>query len=392
MPKRKKTDGLHQKPDGRWELSEVIDGERHWFSSLDPEKVWEKRDDAIREAATKQEDKDLGPLFDDVSDAYQAAVDKMKNGTQKSYIPAIKRARNYFKGKRMREIEPYMIAQFLKSLSGMAQTTVSNQKTVINSIFQLWIDSPEWRGDYNPAELTKMPRGLKKGKRLPPSDEQIEVVKKHYMDSDALPAVVYLCTGERRGEACAIQLQDIDFSAGVIHITKSVEHVNNKPHVVGTKTDAGVREIPLLQMLRDALSPLRSLNPKTYILSGTLSPLTASQYTRRWAAFWRKHGMAHPVIRERKRTRDGKECIFHDTDWVADVCAHQFRHEYVCMLCMADVPEEIAIQLVGHANIKMIHEVYMSLKPQMLVSARNKLNDFLNGTDNSRHQTPPNAT
>lgn len=141
-------------------------------------------------------------------------------------------------------------------------------------------------------------------------------------------------------------------------------------------------------MLRDALSPLRNLNPKTYILSGTLSPLTASQYTRRWAAFWRKLGMAHLVTRARKRMRDDKEYTFHDTDWVADVCAHQFRHKYVCMLCMADAPEKIAIQLVGHANVKMIHEVYIALKPQILISARSKLNNFLGNSGDSRHQTP----
>ncbi len=378
MARNKATDGLHKKSDGRWELSEIINGERRWFSSVSPEKVWAKRDEAIKESANKQTEKDLGPLFETVSDAYEAVVDKMKTGTQKSYLPAIKRAREHFKDQRMREIEPYMIAQFLKSLSGMAHTTVSNQKTVINAIFQLWIDSPVWRGDCNPSELTKMPRGLKKGKRLPPTDGQVQIVKDHHMEPDALPAVVFLCTGERRGEACAIRLEDIDFDANEIIITRAVEHINNRPHVTATKTEAGVRKIPLLSLLREALEPMRNMPSDTYILSGTSMPLTESQYSRRWAAFWRKHGMAHPIVREKKRvTRTGKEVKIKQTDWVADVCAHQFRHEYVCMLCMAEVPEEIAIQLVGHANVKMIHEVYMSLKPQMITSAGEKLNTFL---------------
>ena len=49
------------------------------------------------------------------------------------------------------------------------------------------------------------------------------------------------------------------------------------------------------------------------------------------------------------------------------------------MLAMAEVPEEIAIQLVGHANAKMIHEVYLSLKPQMIEDARKKLENILTG-------------
>lgn len=377
MAKKKLTDGLRQKANGTWELSEIIGGKRRWFSSKDPVKVWEKRDAAIVEAQLKQGEKELGPLFETVSAKYEEIVDTMKAGTQKSYKPAIRRANEYFKGKRMREIEPYMISLFLDSVSGMAHTTVSNQKTVINSIFQLWIDDPQWRGDKNPAELTKMPRGLKKGKRLPPTEEQVQIVKEHYLDPDALPAVLYLCTGERRGEACAIQLKDIDFTNNIIYTNKAVEHINNQPHITTTKTQAGMRAVPLLSMLREALLPLRDLPPDTFILSGTNKPLTASQYSRRWAAFWRKYGMAHPVVRTYQRIRNGKPYTYRQTDWVADVCAHQFRHEYVCMLCMAEVPEEIAIQLVGHANVKMIHEVYMTLKPKMISSAGNKLDNLL---------------
>jgi integrase len=117
--------------------------------------------------------------------------------------------------------------------------------------------------------------------------------------------------------------------------------------------------------------------PETYILSRTSKALTASQYTKRWAAFWRKHSMAHPVVRFHRRKRNGKEYTYRATEWVANICAHQFRHGYVCMLCMSNVPEEIAIKLVGHANTTMIREVYLTLKPQMIIDAGNKLNTFL---------------
>lgn len=377
MPKRKITEGLHQRADGRWERTETINGKRRWFADKSPAKVWEKRDKAIQEAALESEEKELGPFFEEVAELYREKVMQMKYGTQKSYLPAIARAEDYFSGKRMREIEPYMIAQFLQRMASQAKTTVSNQKTVINSIFQLWIDSPEWRGDYNPSTLTKLPRGLSKGKRTPPTENQVQIVKDHYRDPDALPAVVFLCTGERRGEACAIQLKDIDFENNTIHINKSVEHINNQPHLTETKTDAGVRKAPLLSMLKEALEPLRDSPPETYILSGTDKPLTASQYARRWAAFWRKYDMAHPVVREYKRVRNGKEYTYHQTDWIADVCAHQFRHEYVCMLCIAGVSEEVAIMLVGHANAKMIHEVYLDLKPKMISDAADKLNALM---------------
>lgn len=378
MSKKKLTEGLTQRSNGQWVRAEVIDGKRRFFTSFDPAKVWAKRDTAITTSKEQKLEEEAGPTFDEVADVYEETVRNMTYGTQKAYLPAVKRARERFGDRRIKEIEPYEIAEFLKSLSSMARTTVLNQKTVLNGIFQAWIDSSKWRGDHNAAEMTTVPHGLKKGKREPPSADQVKIVKDHYMDPDALPAVVFLCTGERKGEACGIQLRDIDFDKGTISITKHVELIGNRPHVLGgAKTAAGVREIPLLQMLRKALEPLRPLPPKTYVLGQGKTPLAASQYNRMWVSFWRKHGMAHSRETTEKHLRHGVPKITKRTVWTADVCAHQFRHEYVCMLAEAEIPEAIAIQIVGHANAKMIHEVYMSLKPEMITDTRDKLNALL---------------
>lgn len=378
MSKKKITEGLTQRANGQWVRAEKIHGKRRYFTSFDPAKVWAKRDAAVAAAEYEQTEQDAGPMFSEVADVYEEAVRNMPYGTQKVYLPALTRARDRFKGRRIKGIEPYEIAEFLKSISNMARTTVLNQKTVLNGVFRTWVNSPKWRGDHNAAELTTVPHGLKKRKREPPTADQVKVVKDHYMDPGALPAVVYLCTGERKGEACGIQLQDVDFDAGTIHITKHVELVGNHPHMLdGAKTEAGVREIPLLQMLREALEPLRGLSSTTYILGCGKEPLSGSQYNRLWIAFWRKHGMAHSRETTEKHLRHGVPKITKRTIWTADVCAHQFRHEYVCMLAQAEIPEAIAIQIVGHANAKMIHEVYMSLKPEMIFDTRNKLDALL---------------
>ena len=378
MSRRKITDGLHKRADGRWERKEKINGKPRWFSSMDPAEVWKKRDAAVAFAPKEEAEKAAGPLFDEVADAYEDVVRNMPYGTQKAYLPAIRRARRQFGKRRIKGIEPYEVSDYLKSISSMARTTVLNQKTVLNGIFQVWVDSPKWKGNRNVAKLTTIPHGLRKGKRMPPTDEQIKAVKDHYLDLDALPAVLYLCTGERKGEACGIQLKDVDFDENVIYITKHIIHVGNSPHVLeGAKTEAGVRKIPLLRMLREALEPLRHHSPDTYILGGGKRPLTASQYDMLWVRFWRKYGFAHCHPHDEKYYSKGKLHIKHHKEWTADVCAHQFRHEYVCMLAEAGISESIAIQIVGHANAKMIHEVYMSLKPKMVDDARERLNALI---------------
>lgn len=380
MARRKQTEGLEQRPNGSWRRAEYIGGVRKFFTAKDPSEVWAKIERAKIEYAEQEREKcsqrDSGPLFSEVADEYEKSIESRKNGLKRSYLPAIKRAKEYFGEYRMREIEPYMIAEFLRTkMASYAATTVSNQKTVINNIYQLWIDSPVWRGDYNPAKETHLPRGMKKGKRLPPTDEQVKIVKDHYLDPDALTPVAYLCTGERKGELCAVTLGDIDFDKKIIRITKQVEHISNYPVLHDyTKTEAGIRTIPLLSMLEEALQPVKSMPKGTYIVGLKDKPVTRCEYRILWERFWRKYDQAIPIPRQ-KKYRGGK--IQNYIEWKIPVCGHQFRHEYVCMLAMAEVPEEIAIQLVGHANAKMIHEIYLSIKPKMISDARNKLNSLL---------------
>ena len=374
---KKPTEGLMLCPNGSWRRAEYIGGKRRFFTDKDPQQVWEKiRVAQIEYEQAKQQalaEQNAGPLFSEVCDEYALQLATMKNGTRKAYEPALRRAREQFGDYRMRQIEPYMIAQWLKSLP-YAGTTVANHKTVLNNVFQLWVESPVWRGEENIAKKATMPRGLKRTKRPPPSDAQVEIVKANYLDPDALIAVAFLCTGERKGELCAVTLADIDFDNKVIHITKSVEHINNRPHLRNfTKTEAGIRSIPLLDMLAEALQPYRHMPKGTYIVGLQQTPITACRYRRLWEHFWRKYNQATP--RTRTKLRNGKPDKY--TEWDIPVCSHQFRHEYVCMLCIAGVSMEIAMQLVGHANEKMIREVYLALKPEMISDARNRLNQAL---------------
>ena len=372
-------EGLSQKKNGTWELVVRNGDKRKSFSSKYPEQVWEKYAQYIESASgiesTSNEVHEDGPLFETVAEKYREEVLKMKHGTQKSYLPAIDRSINYFGNMRMKEIMPWQIKTFLNNLH-MAKTTTSNQKSVINSIFQLYIDDPIWHGDYNPATMTSIPKGLPQQKRITPTDQQIDAVKSVIKDPDKddLLPIMYLCTGGRRGECCALQLKDFNWDDKIIYINHAVEWINNQPRFTHTKTDAGIRALPLPGILNDALKKYKNMPSDTFIIGLGNKPVTASWYNRHWTSWWRKHGFAKCIVREYTRVRNGRQYKYKQSDWKADVCAHQFRHEYVCMLCEAGVKEEIAIQIIGHANARMVHEVYMHLKPSMLSEAASLLN------------------
>lgn len=143
------------------------------------------------------------------------------------------------------------------------------------------------------------------------------------------------------------------------------------------KVDSPFQLVAQNEHRADADAFRRCLPPDTYIIGLDTKPITLKKYETMWQRFWRKYGVGEEVVHTKRVYRRGRSEVVKYSTWRVPVCGHQFRHEYVCMLAMAGVPEEIAIQLVGHANAKMIHEVYMALKPQMLEDARKRLDALL---------------
>ena len=143
------------------------------------------------------------------------------------------------------------------------------------------------------------------------------------------------------------------------------------------KVDSPFQLVAQNEHRADADAFRRHLPPDTYIIGLDTKPITLKKYETMWQRFWRKYGVGEEVVHTKRVYRRGRSEVVKYSTWRVPVCGHQFRHEYVCMLAMAGVPEEIAIQLVGHANAKMIHEVYMALKPQMLEDARKRLDALL---------------
>ena len=66
-----------------------------------------------------------------------------------------------------------------------------------------------------------------------------------------------LYAGLRRGELLALEWNDIDFEKKVIHVNKSVEILTNQPRIKRPKTKAGTRDVPMPEILYDALYSIR---------------------------------------------------------------------------------------------------------------------------------------
>ncbi|WP_312645348.1 tyrosine-type recombinase/integrase [Hydrogenoanaerobacterium sp.] len=340
--KRDKKKKMYQRPDGLFEKVITKDGTRIPFRGRSESEVNRK----ILEYSGNVE---KGRLFSVVAkewkDEHFAGVE---HNTIRGYEAAYNRSVKKFGSRRTKEITTKDISNYINEFAaeGYAQKTVKNQLSVFHLIFKKAIKDGEL--DYNPADNVDIPKNLPKKKRAIPTEEEIEVVKNSVNCTFGLFAYFLLYTGCRRGEALALQYKDVDRDKKIISITKSVYHVKNKPHIKQPKTDAGTRDIILIDKLLEVL-PEGKKGDYIFSKNGSV-PLTDKECRRQWELYQRETGLT--------------------------ITPHQLRHAYATILFEAGVDEKDAQELLGHASIAMTKDVYTHISKKRKDKTAELLNKF----------------
>ncbi len=155
-----------------------------------------------------------------------------------------------------------------------------------------------------------------------------EVVKLYRMaltEKDApLAALIMLAayTGARIEELCALKLVDVGATSFKI---------------VGAKTNAGIREVPLHSHIRPLVAHLRAASKDGYLLTA----LTSNKYGKRSNAIGKRFG------RLKTAQGFGKQHVF-----------HSIRKTLVTLLEDAGVLENITADIVGHKKPTMTYGIY----------------------------------
>lgn len=319
---------MTRRKDGLWQETITINGKRTYFYGKTKAEVLNK----IREFKLKEE---KGKSFDEVADEWWEEHEKnIAFYTARSYKPAVKRAKEAFKGVPIKDILPNQISKEIKLFSKThADKTVRTQLMMYNLVFKYAVEM-----GYviiNPVRDLSVPDNLAKKKVSAPPSDDIKRVKESVNCTFGLFAFFAMYTGMRRGELLALTWNDIDMENRVISVNKAIEHINNKPHIKSPKTKSGYRDIPILDKLYEVL--LQVKNKRGYVFSNANGePLTEMQWQKYWAAYIKESGI-------------------HST-------AHQFRHLFATMLFENNVSEKDAQEILGHAQLSTTMDIYTDIR------------------------------
>lgn len=315
----------------------------------------------------------------DTFDRYMSTKYNLRESTKSSYLYTYDHyVRDTFGKKRIADIKYSDVLQFYYYLLNEVKIALGTLDTVhclLHPTFQLAVRDEIIRNNPTDGVMKEISResGKNRGIRHALTVEQqrafMEYIANHPIYYHWWPMfTVLLGTGCRIGEALGLRWQDLDYDRRTISINHSLSYYqkpeSNKSvlRISKPKTEAGIRTIPMLDVVKDAFEMLyeeqleNGFN-ETEIdgMSGFIfcnrfgtvpNPQTVNHTIKRIANSYN----ADEVVRAKKERRD--------PIILPNFSCHHLRHTFCTRLCENETNLKVIQSIMGHRNIETTMDIY----------------------------------
>ena len=248
----------------------------------------------------------------------------------------------------------------------MSKKTVRGYMQVIKAIFDFAIENRVI--EFNPATNLKLPQtAAEPVKRRALSEEERNRVME--FEHRAQPsAMLMMLSGLRRGEATALQWNDIDFRHNKISVTKSY---NFKTKEFKAPKNGKARIVDVPQVLIDYLRNLPKKSP--FVLTNAKGEMmTDDSWKRLYQSYMTDLNIEYGLC-----------CKVNKHDKTANIpmliktfTPHELRHTFCTIMFEAGVDAMTAKEQMGHSDIQTTLSIYTHLSSQHKEIQVNKLDVF----------------
>ena len=260
---------------------------------------------------------------------------------------------------------------------GLSLSTVDGVHRVLSPAFQLAVRDELIRK--NPTdEVMKQIKRAAKGKgvvRHALTKEQqrafIGYIKDNSYYHRWLPILtVLLGTGCRIGEAVGLRWNDVDFENDMISINHTVSYYRRRGDAEGCeyivnlpKTNAGEREIPMFEEVREAFQMEKALQRAMGVhCISEIDGMSGFVFCNRYGNVHKPSGINRVIKRiienynleeEVKAKRENREAVL-----LPPFSCHHLRHTFCTRLCETTTNIKVIQTIMGHADIKTTMNIY----------------------------------
>lgn len=312
-------------------------------------------------------------------DRYMSTKYDLRETTRSNYIYIYDRfVRDTFGKKEIAEVKYSDVLQFyyhLLNVDGLALGTLDSVHTLLHPTFQLAVRDEIIRKNPSDGVMKEISKkgGKDRGVRHALTVEQ----QRAFMDYMANHPVYYhwwplfavlLGTGGRIGEVLGLRWEDVDFERRLISINHSIvyypvgESRKSTLRVSKPKTDAGIRTIPMLDVVYEALQMEHDEQEeigfneteidgmKDFIFINRFGSVPNPQAVNRAIKRISSSYNAEEVINAKKERR--KPVI------LPEFSCHHLRHTFCTRLCEHETNLKVIQAIMGHRNIETTMDIY----------------------------------
>ena len=312
-------------------------------------------------------------------DRYISTKYNLRESTRSSYLYTYDHyVRNTFGLKRIAEIKYSDVLQFyyhLLNQQGISLGTLDSVHCLLHPTFQLAVRDEIIRKNPTDGVMKEISResGKNRGVRHALTIEQqrcfMEYIANHPIYYHWWPMfTILLGTGCRIGEALGLRWQDLDFEKRVISINHSLVYYpangSNKCvlRVSLPKTDAGIRTIPMLDIVKDAFEMLYEEQKENGFNETEIDGMTGFIFCNRFGSVPNPQTVNHTIKRIANNynadevVRAKKE--HRDPIILPNFSCHHLRHTFCTRLCENETNLKVIQSIMGHKNIETTLDIY----------------------------------
>ena len=312
-------------------------------------------------------------------DRYISTKYNLRESTRSSYLYTYDHyVRETFGLKRIAEIKYSDVLQFyyhLLNQQGISLGTLDSVHCLLHPTFQLAVRDEIIRKNPTDGVMKEISResGKNRGVRHALTIEQqrcfMEYIANHPIYYHWWPMfTILLGTGCRIGEALGLRWQDLDFENRVISINHSLVYYpangSNKCvlRVSLPKTDAGIRTIPMLDIVKDAFEMLYEEQKENGFNETEIDGITGFIFCNRFGSVPNPQTVNHTIKRIANNynadevVRAKKE--HRDPIILPNFSCHHLRHTFCTRLCENETNLKVIQSIMGHKNIETTMDIY----------------------------------
>ena len=376
--------GESQRKDGNYDYRWTTrDGKRHSVYAKTLEELRAKEEEILRDKCDGIKTEARYVTINDVFEVWKQLKRGLKDNTFQNYKYMYEQfVKPDFGNTRVSQLKKSDVKRFYNMLAderALKVSTIDSIHTVLHQVLDMAVDDAYLRNNPSDNVLKELKQAhnfdTEKRKALTVAEQELFLgfLKRNHQYNHWYPIfAVMVGTGLRVGEVTGLRWCDIDLKENLIDVNHTLVYYNHAENgcyfnINTPKTKAGVRNVPMLEFVKQAFIEERKYQMANGIrCSVKIDGYTDFIFVNRFGAA-QHQGTLNKALR--RIIRDCNDEVLERNEenpvLLPRFSCHSLRHTFTTRMCEAGVNIKVIQDALGHADISTTLNIYADVTKEL---------------------------